>query len=419
MFARLARVARSRVARGAPARPLGAARAAGSPGRDRAPPRASRVDDHPAARVVLLSPSSPRGFAADRGPDARGFPPDETADAEDAAEGDEAEASEASDAPEAGASDEASSSPSDEASSSPSDEASSSSSDEASSSSSSSSSFTSGRSPSLPGIIGAPPPGGGGGGGGPRGGNALAVNTLRPSIWTVFRVAFRSLKTLALDVPWIRSCVDAEFDPAAFLADADEARAAVLRAFAENDQRALREMCHARVFEAMQATRIEYDRANVDVEVWLEGHDDDEEEQDSGEEEEEEEEDSVSSSSDSVSSSSTASPAVLVEVGVSVADMTEEEGARVVEGLRRYAREGAGEEGTSFEMDAGLSAPARISVTARFQRREVWTMRNRVSGERGRTDDARGSEWTFTRELPRRLPVRGELETPWRLDDIA
>ena len=412
MFARLARVARSRVARGAPARPLGAARAAGSPGRDRAPPRASRVDDHPAARVVLLSPSSPRGFAADRGPDARGFPPDETADAEDAAEGDEAEASEASDAPEAGASDEASSSPSDEASSS--------SSDEASSSSSSSSSFTSDRSPSLPGIIGAPPPGGVGGGGGPRGGNALAVNTLRPSIWTVFRVAFRSLKTLALDVPWIRSCVDAEFDPAAFLADADEARAAVLRAFAENDQRALREMCHARVFEAMQATRIEYDRANVDVEVWLEGHDDDEEEQDSGEEEEEEEEDSVSSSSDSVSSSSTASPAVLVDVGVSVADMTEEEGARVVEGLRRYAREGAGEEGTSFEMDAGLSAPARISVTARFQRREVWTMRNRVSGERGRTDDARGSEWTFTRELPRRLPVRGgELETPWRLDDIA
>ena len=405
MFARLARVARSRVARGAPARPLGAARAAGSPGRDRAPPRASRVDDHPAARVVLLSPSSPRGFAADRGPDARGFPPDETADAEDAAEGDEAEASEASDAPEAGASDEASSSPSDEASSS--------SSDEASSSSSSSSSFTSGRSPSLPGIIGAPPPGGGGGD--PRGGSALAVNTLRPSIWTVFRVAFRSLKTLALDLPWIRRCVDAEFDPAAFLADADEARAAVLRAFAENDQRALREMCHARVFEAMQATRIEYDRANVDVEVWLEGHDDDEEEQDSGEEEE----DSVSSSSDSVSSSSTASPAVLVDVGVSVADMTEEEGARVVEGLRRYAREGAGEEGTSFEMDAGLSAPARISVTARFQRREVWTMRNRVSGERGRTDDARGSEWTFTRELPRRLPVRGELETPWRLDDIA
>ena len=140
---------------------------------------------------------------------------------------------------------------------------------------------------------------------------------------------------------------------------------------------------------------------------------------DSGEEEEEEEEDSVSSSSDSVSSSSTASPAVLVDVGVSVADLTEEEGARVVEGLRRYAREGAGEEGTSFEMDAGLSAPARISVTARFQRREVWTMRNRVSGERGRTDDARGSEWTFTRELPRRLPVRGELETPWRLDDIA
>ncbi len=399
MFARLARVARSRVARGAPARPLGAARAAGSPGRDRAPPLASRVDDHPAARVVLLSPSSPRGFAADRGPDARGFPPDETADAEDAAEGDEAEASEASDAPEAGASDEASSS----------------SSDEASSSSSSSSSFTSDRSPSLPGIIGAPPPGGVGGGGGPRGGNALAVNTLRPSIWTVFRVAFRSLKTLALDVPWIRSCVDAEFDPAAFLADADEARAAVLRAFAENDQRALREMCHARVFEAMQATRIEYDRANVDVEVWLEGHDDDEEEQDSGEEEE----DTVVSSSDSVSSSSTASPAVLVDVGVSVADMTEEEGARVVEGLRRYAREGAGEEGTSFEMDAGLSAPARISVTARFQRREVWTMRNRVSGERGRTDDARGSEWTFTRELPRRLPVRGELETPWRLDDIA
>ena len=419
MFARLARVARSRVARGAPARPLGAARAAGSPGRDRAPPLASRVDDHPAARVVLLSPSSPRGFAADRGPDARGSPPDETADAEDAAEGDEAEASEASDAPEAGASDEASSSssPSDEASPSPSDEASSSSSssDEASSSSSSSSSFSSGRSPSLPGIIGAPPPGGVGGGGGPRGGKALAVNTLRPSIWTVFRVAFRSLKTLALDVPWIRSCVDAEFDPAAFLADADEARAAVLRAFAENDQRALREMCHARVFEAMQATRIEYDRANVDVEVWLEGHDDDEEEQDSGEEEE----DSVSSSSDSVSSSSTASPAVLVDVGVSVADMTEEEGARVVEGLRRYAREGAGEEGTSFEMDAGLSAPARISVTARFQRREVWTMRNRVSGERGRTDDARGSEWTFTRELPRRLPVRGELETPWRLDDIA
>ena len=416
MFARLARVARSRVARGAPARPLGAARAAGSPGRDRAPPLASRVDDHPAARVVLLSPSSPRGFAADRGPDARGSPPDETADAEDAAEGDEAEASEASDAPEAGASDEASSSsPSDEASPSPSDEASSSSSssDEASSSSSSSSSFSSGRSPSLPGIIGAPPPGGGGGD--PRGGGALAVNTLRPSIWTVFRVAFRSLKTLALDVPWIRSCVDAEFDPAAFLADADEARAAVLRAFAENDQRALREMCHARVFEAMQATRIEYDRANVDVEVWLEGHDDDEEEQDSGEEEE----DSVSSSSDSVSSSSTASPAVLVDVGVSVADMTEEEGARVVEGLRRYAREGAGEEGTSFEMDAGLSAPARISVTARFQRREVWTMRNRVSGERGRTDDARGSEWTFTRELPRRLPVRGELETPWRLDDIA
>ena len=392
MFARLARVARSRVARGAPARPLGAARAAGSPGRDRAPPRASRVDDHPAARVVLLSPSSPRGFAADRGPDARGSPPDETADAEDAAEGDEAEASEASDAPEAGASDEASSS-------------------------SSSSSFTSDRSPSLPGIIGAPPPGGVGGD--PRGGKALAVNTLRPSIWTVFRVAFRSLKTLALDVPWIRSCVDAEFDPAAFLADADEARAAVLRAFAENDQRALREMCHARVFEAMQATRIEYDRANVDVEVWLEGHDDDEEEQDSGEEEEEEEEDSVSSSSDSVSSSSTASPAVLVDVGVSVADLTEEEGARVVEGLRRYAREGAGEEGTSFEMDAGLSAPARISVTARFQRREVWTMRNRVSGERGRTDDARGSEWTFTRELPRRLPVRGELETPWRLDDIA
>mgnify|MGYP001157290518 CR=1 FL=1 len=405
MFARLARVARSRVARGAPARPLGAARAAGSPGRDRAPPRASRVDDHPAARVVLLSPSSPRGFAADRGPDARGSPPDETADAEDAAEGDEAEASEASDAPEAGASDEASSSsPSDEASpssSSPSDEA---------SPSSSSSSFTSDRSPSLPGIIGAPPPGGVGGD--PRGGKALAVNTLRPSIWTVFRVAFRSLKTLALDVPWIRSCVDAEFDPAAFLADADEARAAVLRAFAENDQRALREMCHARVFEAMQATRIEYDRANVDVEVWLEGHDDDEEEQDSGEEEEEEEEDSVSSSS-------TASPAVLVDVGVSVADLTEEEGARVVEGLRRYAREGAGEEGTSFEMDAGLSAPARISVTARFQRREVWTMRNRVSGERGRTDDARGSEWTFTRELPRRLPVRGELETPWRLDDIA
>ena len=412
MFARLARVARSRVARGAPARPLGAARAAGSPGRDRAPPLASRVDDHPAARVVLLSPSSPRGFAADRGPDARGFPPDETADAEDAAEGDEAEASEASDAPEAGASEASSSSPSDEASSSPSDEASSSSSDEASSSSSSSS-FTSDRSPSLPGIIGAPPPGGGGGD--PRGGGALAVNTLRPSIWTVFRVAFRSLKTLALDVPWIRSCVDAEFDPAAFLADADEARAAVLRAFAENDQRALREMCHARVFEAMQATRIEYDRANVDVEVWLEGHDDDEEEQDSGEEEE----DTVVSSSDSVSSSSTASPAVLVDVGVSVADMTEEEGARVVEGLRRYAREGAGEEGTSFEMDAGLSAPARISVTARFQRREVWTMRNRVSGERGRTDDARGSEWTFTRELPRRLPVRGELETPWRLDDIA
>ena len=105
--------------------------------------------------------------------------------------------------------------------------------------------------------------------------------------------------------------------------------------------------------------------------------------------------------------------------GSTVAATFEEEGARVVEGLRRYAREGAGEEGTSFEMDAGLSAPARISVTARFQRREVWTMRNRVSGERGRTDDARGSEWTFTRELPRRLPVRGELETPWRLDDIA
>ena len=217
---------------------------------------------------------------------------------------------------------------------------------------------------------------------------------LRPSVWSLPVVFFRAVRTALWIRPWIVRTFDPHFDGEEILRGAAAAHPVVLAAFAGNDMRLLRDACGDAAFDAFRDARTEYQRANTDLSVRVRA---------------------TTTGADVDDDVDPTAGAILVDAGVYAEGDDEEAAARAIAGVA-LAQTRGGKDGSGF--DLGETIRLRLSATVRFQLVEEWTLVDTVTGERGVTTDARGHEWTFTRELPRRWPSAAPLDTPWRLDTI-
>ena len=224
---------------------------------------------------------------------------------------------------------------------------------------------------------------------------AIGTTTiLRPSVWSLPVVFFKAVRTAFWIRPWIVRTFDPHFDGEEIVRGAAAAHPVVLSAFANDDMRLLRDACGDGAFHAFRDARIEYQRANTDLSVRVRG---------------------TTNGADVDADVDPTAGAILVDAGVYAEGDDEEAAARAIAGVA-LAQTRGGEDGSGF--DLGETIRLRLSATVRFQLVEEWTLVDKVTGERGMTTDARGHEWTFTRELPRRWPSTAPLDTPWRLDNI-
>ena len=235
------------------------------------------------------------------------------------------------------------------------------------------------------------------------------TSVMRPSIFSIPVVAARALRA-RLDMWWIKTSIDPHFDEKDFLSNAVDAYSVVMAHFADNEMNALNPMLSKKVFNAFRDTWIEYDRQNLAIELNIEKNEN----------------------------------PVIVDMSVSVGsdddddNLTQEEINKVIADLRRANPEAARSEtggtgagiigdgdnsqdgggGGRREFDSGKYT-LRLLVTVRFNTSETCRLVNRVTGNVQVTKDLRGHEWTFGRDLPRILPAKEPVTSPWNLTTIA
>lgn len=271
--------------------------------------------------------------------------------------------------------------------------------------------------------------------------------------------AFRATTAKWVQAGAIKIAIDPSFDADEFSKQAARARDEVLKAYAGNDMTRVRAMCTPKVFDAFQASRIEYERNNLDLKY--EGPSDA-----IGDDDDENDDENNSSQS------SLLCTARLIDlrlargetVGVNNGILDPEDDLvwkKRQKRCRAYVDEvvSSGKNDDSkgkqfdsmaldddsetqeLEMDTIRSDTAQVEdafhpskpsqpdpplrlVATVFVMDKVgvkWVISDEVSGTSGTTEDLRVQEWSFVRDLPRFWPATESepISSPWRVEHIG